>query len=95
MLHTISESDPNGFKYSYALPNGIEAQATGETKQVGDKIVFVQRGHYQHTAPNGITYIVSYVADETGFHPTVSYNYFSYFLCFSFCINKIMNYHIF
>lgn len=73
MLRTISKSGPNGFNYNYELPNGIEANATGETKQVGDRTVFVQRGHYQHIAPNGITYIVSYVADETGFHPTVSY----------------------
>lgn len=72
MIRSISKADPNGFKYSYVLPDGNEAEAIGEWKQVGDKFVFIQRGHYQHIAPNGVTYIVSYVADETGFHPTVS-----------------------
>nr|XP_029721942.1 cuticle protein CP14.6-like [Aedes albopictus] len=57
------EVNPDGsFSYAFETSNGIKASASSSD---GTKII----GEYSYTGPDGVLYMVRYVADETGFHP--------------------------
>ncbi|XP_062550572.1 cuticle protein CP14.6-like [Armigeres subalbatus] len=57
------EVNPDGsFSYAFETSNGIKASASSSD---GAKIT----GEYSYTGPDGVLYVVRYVADETGFHP--------------------------
>nr|XP_019554765.2 cuticle protein CP14.6-like [Aedes albopictus] len=57
------EVNPDGsFSYAFETSNGIKASASSSD---GAKIT----GEYSYTGPDGVLYMVRYVADETGFHP--------------------------
>ena len=59
------------FGYSYESENGIQQEAEGELKTVGDSEVMVMRGSYSYVdAFDGLTYVVDWYADETGYHPS-------------------------
>ncbi len=58
------------FDYAFEAANGIEQEAVGEMKKVGDAEVMVMRGRYEYTGDDGERYEVDWYADETGFHPT-------------------------
>lgn len=59
--------------YSYETDNGITAQETGDLKQGRTTAEAAEevKGQYSYTAPDGQIISLSYVADETGFHPVV------------------------
>ena len=56
--------------FSYETSNGIAADETGEVRNVGaeDEYIAVQ-GSFKYLGPDGVTYTVTYVADENGFQP--------------------------
>ncbi|CAH0558130.1 unnamed protein product [Brassicogethes aeneus] len=61
-----------GFNYGYETSNGIAAEETGHIVNAGaeNEAVAVQ-GSYKYTAPDGVVYAVTYIADENGFQPQV------------------------
>ena len=58
------------FDQSFETENGIQQESSGELRLVGDSEVMVMRGSYSFIAPDGLTYIVDWYADETGYHPS-------------------------
>lgn len=73
VVRSDSEIHPDGFKYVYETSHGIYGEAIGVVKQVGEETPVTHQGSYQFTSPEGVMYTVNYVADENGYHATVSY----------------------
>ena len=42
-------------------------------KTIGDAEVMVMRGSYSYPGTDGLTYVVDWYADETGFHPSAAH----------------------
>ncbi|XP_040581947.1 larval cuticle protein LCP-14 [Lepeophtheirus salmonis] len=60
----------SNFDYAFESQNGIRQQAVGKTKVIGDTEVVVMKGSYEYVGPDGLTYVVDWYADETGYHPS-------------------------
>ncbi|XP_055912845.1 larval cuticle protein 65Ag1-like [Eupeodes corollae] len=59
-----------GFKYAVETSDGKSASEQGVLKNVGseNEAISVQ-GQYSYVGPDGVTYQVTYIADENGFQP--------------------------
>lgn len=56
--------------YSYETSNRITAQEQGQLNNAGtDNEAIAVRGQFQYVGPDGVTYTVTYIADENGFQP--------------------------
>lgn len=57
--------------YSFKTSDGIERQEQSEVVNAGDpeRESVIVRGSYSYIGPDGVTYTVTYIADENGFHP--------------------------
>ncbi|XP_037961326.2 endocuticle structural glycoprotein SgAbd-5 isoform X1 [Plutella xylostella] len=65
------ENDNSGlgeYKFNFRTSNDIERS---EEAKLQDDGTFVVEGFYSFTATDGKKYYVAYVADKTGYHPTV------------------------
>ena len=60
----LNENTGSGFTYQ----DGLAGHSRSESRE-GKQI----RGQYKVALPDGRTQIVDYTADETGFHPTITY----------------------
>merc|ERR1711911_430475 len=73
ILRSAQLSDETGkYSYSYETGNGISIKEEGVQKLIGDKpeeVGSVSRGSYSYEL-EGVTYTVSWVADENGFQAT-------------------------
>ncbi|XP_019872723.1 flexible cuticle protein 12-like isoform X1 [Aethina tumida] len=60
----------DGFKYAYETSNGIAAEEAGHLNNAGSEheAIAVQ-GSFKYVGPDGVTYQISYIADENGFQP--------------------------
>lgn len=66
------DSQINGdgsYQFAYETGNGISADAKGELKKVGDVDALVVTGEYSYPGENGEKILITYTADENGFHP--------------------------
>ncbi|QQP55111.1 Uncharacterized protein FKW44_008187 [Caligus rogercresseyi] len=50
--------------------NGIKTEAVGSMKRVGEEDVVTMKGSYEFVGDDGEIYVVTWYADETGFHPS-------------------------
>ncbi|CAH0558129.1 unnamed protein product [Brassicogethes aeneus] len=61
----------DGYNYAYETSNGIAAEETAELKNAGSENESISvRGSYRFIGADGVTYEVTYIADENGFQPT-------------------------
>ncbi|XP_034106951.1 larval cuticle protein 65Ag1-like [Drosophila albomicans] len=69
-LKLDSDVGPESFKYDWETSDGSAANAAGQLKNIGseDEAISVQ-GSYRFVADDGLTYEVTYIADENGFQP--------------------------
>lgn len=58
--------------YRWELSDGSKHEERGQLKNQGteNEGIAVQ-GQYSWVGPDGVTYIVTYIADENGFQPTI------------------------
>lgn len=54
----------------YETSNGIAAQEQGQLKNAGsEQEAIAVQGQFKYVGPDGVTYSVTYTADENGFSP--------------------------
>lgn len=58
------------FYLRYQTENGITAQELGKQRGSGPDAVLEVQGDYSYTSPEGKQIVMSYVADDSGFHPS-------------------------
>ncbi|XP_045453100.1 endocuticle structural glycoprotein SgAbd-5-like [Melitaea cinxia] len=70
ILKQDSNVNPEGYNFEFETSDGISRQEQGTLKQISEdhKAIEVQ-GNYKYTAPDGLIYTVSFVANEHGFQP--------------------------
>ncbi|XP_017121857.1 larval cuticle protein 65Ag1-like [Drosophila elegans] len=70
IVKSNSDVGPESFKYDWETSDGQSAQAAGQLKNIGseNEAISVQ-GSYKFVADDGVTYEVTYIADENGFQP--------------------------
>ncbi|XP_063377519.1 flexible cuticle protein 12-like [Cydia fagiglandana] len=60
----------DGYQYVLETSNGIKQEEQGQLQNVGTENEAIQvRGQFSYLGPDGVTYTVTYVADENGFQP--------------------------
>lgn len=56
--------------FRYETSNGIAAQEQGTLKNVGTEQESLSvQGQFKYVGPDGVTYTVTYIADDNGFQP--------------------------
>lgn len=56
--------------FSFETSNGIAAEEQGQLINPGTENESISvKGSFKYTGPDGVTYTVTYVADENGFQP--------------------------
>ncbi|EEZ98928.2 endocuticle structural glycoprotein SgAbd-1 [Tribolium castaneum] len=63
-------SGDGNYRFEYETENHISQQEIGQLKNLGNEEANVVQGTYSYTGPDGVTYTVSYIADENGFRAT-------------------------
>ncbi|XP_017786796.1 PREDICTED: flexible cuticle protein 12-like [Nicrophorus vespilloides] len=59
-----------GFKYGYETSNGIAASEEGHVINAGtENEAIAVSGEFKYVGADGVTYTVTYIADENGFQP--------------------------
>ncbi|XP_004524508.1 larval cuticle protein 8-like [Ceratitis capitata] len=61
---------PESYKYGFETSDGTQHDEQGQLKNVGtDDEAIAVKGSYKYVGDDGVTYQVSYTADEHGFQP--------------------------
>nr|XP_014094873.1 larval cuticle protein 65Ag1 [Bactrocera oleae] len=61
---------PESYKFGFETSDGTQHDEEGELKNVGtDDEAIAVKGSYKYVGDDGITYHVSYTADENGYQP--------------------------
>ncbi|XP_028158521.1 cuticle protein CP14.6-like [Ostrinia nubilalis] len=70
--YELNNGSPDAYNFAWELSDGSKHQEQGQLKNQGteNEAISVQ-GQYAWVGPDGVTYIVSYIADENGFQPTI------------------------
>ncbi|KAH8314868.1 hypothetical protein KR074_006325 [Drosophila pseudoananassae] len=70
ILRSDSDVQPESFKYDWETSDGSSAQAAGQLNNIGsENEAFSVQGSYRFVGDDGVTYEVTYIADENGFQP--------------------------
>ncbi|XP_017470795.1 PREDICTED: larval cuticle protein 8-like [Rhagoletis zephyria] len=70
ILRQDADIAPESYKYGFETSDGTQHDEEGQLKNVGtDDEAIVVKGSYKYVGDDGVTYQVSYTADENGFQP--------------------------
>lgn len=63
------------YQYLYETDNGLNVKEQGQPKEIdgSNELAMQVQGGYEYTAPDGAVISMSYIANENGFQPTVSF----------------------
>ncbi|XP_063532763.1 flexible cuticle protein 12-like isoform X2 [Cydia strobilella] len=66
----LSNIGVDSYQYVVETSNGIKQEEQGQLQNVGTDNEAIQvRGQFSYVGQDGVTYSVTYVADENGFQP--------------------------
>ncbi|XP_072940652.1 uncharacterized protein [Epargyreus clarus] len=73
LLKFENDNDGTGnYRYTYEQTDGQKQEEQGEVRNGGTENEYIAvRGAYSWVGPDGVTYTVTYVADENGFQPDI------------------------
>ncbi|XP_050342290.1 cuticle protein CP14.6-like [Nymphalis io] len=64
--------DSRGYKFAFEQSDGQTRQEQGELRNEGREDEYTAvKGSYSWVGPDGVNYIVRYIADENGFQPEI------------------------
>ncbi|XP_016933628.4 larval cuticle protein 65Ag1-like [Drosophila suzukii] len=67
---SYSEVGPENFAFDWKTSDGQQAEAQGVLQNAGsDHEALAVKGSYSYVGDDGVTYTVTYIADENGFQP--------------------------
>ncbi|XP_060658056.1 larval cuticle protein 65Ag1-like [Drosophila nasuta] len=69
VLRSESDVGPESFKHALETSDGTNIKAEGELKQVGEEPSLSVRGSYSWLDDEGLSHLVTYIADENGYQP--------------------------
>ncbi|XP_059053413.1 endocuticle structural glycoprotein SgAbd-5-like [Achroia grisella] len=70
ILKQAADVNPEGYQFEFETSDGTSRQEQGTLKQVSEDHKAIEvSGSYKYVAPDGITYSVTYTANEHGFQP--------------------------
>ncbi|CAH0627175.1 unnamed protein product [Chrysodeixis includens] len=70
--YDVNNAGLDSYSFAWELSDGSKHEEQGQLKNQGteNEALSVQ-GQYAWVAPDGVTYVVSYIADENGFRPQI------------------------
>ncbi|XP_068630303.1 endocuticle structural glycoprotein SgAbd-5-like [Battus philenor] len=73
ILRFDSDNDGLGsYNFAFEQSDGTKKEEQGELRNAGAEDEFVAiKGSYSWQGPDGVVYTVTYIADDTGFKPTI------------------------
>lgn len=70
VLKYESAVNTDGYNFALQTSDGTNREESGSLKNAGaEDEALVVRGSFSWVAPDGQTYSINFVADETGYHP--------------------------
>ncbi|KAI4456122.1 cuticle protein [Holotrichia oblita] len=70
ILSQQSDAQPDGqYNFAFESGDGTQQEQLGQIKVVEDKPVISVSGKYSYVDAEGVPHVVTYTADETGYHP--------------------------
>ncbi|XP_060801110.1 uncharacterized protein LOC106131585 [Amyelois transitella] len=73
LRYDINNSGLDTHDFAFELSDGTKHEERGELKNAGsENEIYAVQGQYSWVGPDGVTYTVSYIADENGFQPTIT-----------------------
>ncbi|XP_013192112.1 larval cuticle protein 65Ag1 [Amyelois transitella] len=70
ILKQEADVNPEGYQFQFETSDGTARQEQGTLKQISEDHKAIQvQGSYKYVAPDGVTYTITYTADEHGFQP--------------------------
>ncbi|CAB3222788.1 unnamed protein product [Arctia plantaginis] len=74
ILRYESDNKIDGHTYAVETSNGIAQQEEGQLRNAGtENEIYAVRGQFSYTGPDGVVYLINYIADENGFQPQGSH----------------------
>ncbi|XP_013141202.1 PREDICTED: endocuticle structural glycoprotein SgAbd-5-like [Papilio polytes] len=71
ILTEKSNISETGYDFEFKTSDGVSRKEEGQLITVGEHQGIGVRGSYSYNAPDGLQYIVTFVADDKGFKPTI------------------------
>ena len=66
--------ETGAFNYAFEAENGIKQEASSQLKTFDDGTsAVVMQGSYEYIGPDGLTYVVNWIADESGYKATAAH----------------------
>ncbi|KAG6448619.1 hypothetical protein O3G_MSEX005610 [Manduca sexta] len=63
---------PESYNFAWELSNGSKHEEQGQLKNQGtENEAMTVQGQYSWVGPDGVTYTITYIADENGFQPQI------------------------
>ncbi|XP_055846617.1 larval cuticle protein 65Ag1-like [Episyrphus balteatus] len=70
VVRSDSNVGPEGYQFAVETSDGKAHSEEGQLKNIGSEDeAIVVKGQYSYVGDDGVTYSVSYIADENGFQP--------------------------
>ncbi|XP_063821333.1 endocuticle structural glycoprotein SgAbd-5-like [Ostrinia nubilalis] len=71
ILTETSLVNEDGYNFEYKTSDGVSRQEEAHLITVGETQGIGVKGSYSYTAPDGVTYEVTFTADDKGYKPTI------------------------